>query len=383
MELTFGYLLAVVGILVLLPGLFIYNIVKQGDIKVWIASSEKGNLSSVISSPKKLGIMLGVLYGLSIRLIWELDHLKGIGELVTMTFMFGVPFVVGFIRIYYEEKVNPQLSIINMIVMPWLPIFIFLLTTFITFLEGSICIIIAAPAFMFFASLGGITAGLLSRFFKTKGTLSCVAILPLIVAPIELNYLELSKTYEVKNHIEINASAAAIWSQLGNIEEIKKHELPLSLTTLIGIPAPVSAHMDGSQVNSVRTSRWDQGITFKEIITVWQVGKKMAYNFEIDPRLIPDDSLDKHVKLGGEYFAPISGQYQITPSTTPGVNILSLSTILRDDTNFGIYSRIWGELIFSDFHHSLLRLIKNRAQAVTNIAQTTAISSLTSNDDDS
>ena len=369
MEFKLEYLLTGLVLIALVIGLFIYKAVKNGGFKSAKLTSGKDKISGAISSPKKLGILLGILYGISIRIIWELDQLKGIGELVTISFMFLVPFVIGFIRIHYEAKVNPQLSIINMLIMPWLPIFIFLLTTVVTLLEGSICVIIAAPAFMFFASLGGVAAGLLSRIFNNKGTLTCVAVLPLIIAPLELNYLELSKTYEVKNQIEINATPAAIWSQLGNIQDIKKHELPLSLTTLIGIPSPVSAQMDGSQVNSVRTSRWEKGIVFKEVITQWSVNKRMAYDFEIDPNLIPDQSLDKHVKLGGEYFSPLSGQYEITPSATPGINILSLSTVIRDDTNFGIYSRLWGELIFSDFQNSLLGLIKTRAQSGASFAQ--------------
>ncbi|PCJ31218.1 MAG: hypothetical protein COA90_06905 [Gammaproteobacteria bacterium] len=323
------------------------------------------NSPKLDSSPKMLGILLGILYGIAIRLVWDLEELEGIGELVTISFMFLVPFVIGFIRVYFEEKANTSLTVVKMLILPWLPIFIFLLTTLFTLLEGSICVIMAAPAFLFCASLGGLTAGLLSRAFKNKGTLSCVAILPLVVAPLELNYLESSRTYEVINQIEIDSSPEVIWSQLGNIEQIEKHEIPSSLTTLIGIPTPISAQMSGLQVGSVRTSRWEKGIVFKEVITEWSVNKRMAYDFDIDPDVIPDDSLDKHVKLGGEYFSPLSGKYEITSSDQEGKSILSLSTIVRDDTNFGIYSRVWGQLIFSDFHTSLLGLIKNRAENIS------------------
>jgi hypothetical protein len=314
------------------------------------------------SSPKILGVVLGVLYGISIRLLFELDQLKGIGELVTISFMFVVPFVIGFIRIFFEAKVAPDISVGRMITISWQPIFVFLVTTFFTLLEGSICILIALPGFMFFASCGGISAGLLSRSLRTKSTLACVAVMPLLLSPIELNYLQLSKTYEVKNQIEINAIPEVIWSQIGNVQDIKKHELPYSMTRLIGIPSPVSAQMNGLEVGSVRISTWEKGVVFKEVITALIDGKLMAYNFDINPDLIPDDSLDKHVKLGGDYFSPISGKYEIVSSPEAGKSILKLSTIVKDDTNFGIYSKLWGELIFRDFHHSLLVLIKNRSE---------------------
>ncbi|MDC2888414.1 hypothetical protein [Psychrosphaera algicola] len=104
-----------------------------------------------------------------------------------------------------------------------------------------------------------------------------------------------------------------------------------------------------------------KNVVFKEVITEWTENKKMAYRFEIDPDLIPNDALDKHVKIGGEYFAPLTGFYQITPLPN-GKSQLTLSTTIRDNTNFGIYSRIWGEFIFGDFHSSLLELMKSRSE---------------------
>lgn len=317
-----------------------------------------------LNHPKNLGIFLGVLYGISIRLVMELEVYQTLGDLVSISFMFLVPFAIGFIRIYFEVKIKPNIPVRKMITISWQPIFIFLLTTFVTLLEGSICILMALPAFMFFASLGGITAGCLSRVLRTKGTLTCVAVFPLLMGPIELNFLELSKTYTVENQIEINATPEIIWSQLGNVQQIQAHEIPTSLTTLIGVPSPISAEMSGLAVGSIRTSRWDKGVVFKEVITQWSEEKIMAYNFDIDPDIIPDNSLDKHVKLGGEYFSPLSGKYEIEPSQQSGKSILKLSTTVRDDTNFGIYSRFWGELIFSDFHNSLLGLIKQRSENI-------------------
>lgn len=317
-----------------------------------------------LNHPKNLGIFLGVLYGISIRLVMDLEVYETLGDLVSISFMFLVPFAIGFIRIYFEVKIKPNISVRKMITVSWQPIFIFLMTTFVTLLEGSICILMALPAFMFFASLGGITAGYLSRTLRTKGTLTCVAVFPLLMGPIELNFLDLSKTYTVENQIEINATPEVIWSQLGNVQQIQAHEIPTSLTTLIGVPSPISAEMSGLAVGSIRTSRWDKGVVFKEVITQWSEEKIMAYNFDIDPDIIPDNSLDKHVKLGGEYFSPLSGKYEIEPSQQSGKSILKLSTTVRDDTNFGIYSRLWGELIFSDFHNSLLGLIKQRSENI-------------------
>ena len=97
------------------------------------------------------------------------------------------------------------------------------------------------------------------------------------------------------------------------------------------------------------------------MITEWQPNEKMLYKFDIDQDLIPDHALDQHVKLGGEYFSPLHGGHELVAS---GKNqtLLSLKTTVLDNTNFGIYSRVWGEVIFQDFHKALQKIMKSRAE---------------------
>ncbi|WP_462160188.1 hypothetical protein [Pseudoalteromonas sp. GB56] len=153
-----------------------------------------------------------------------------------------------------------------------------------------------------------------------------------------------------------------MWEQLGEVQTIQPHEWERSLTSIIGIPAPVEANMQKGEQGAVRISTWEKGVAFKEVITVWEPDERMMYAFDIDPDAIPDNALDKHVKLGGEYFSPINGGYIITVDAN-GNTVLTLETTLRDNTNFGLYSRVWGELIFRDFHNSLLKLMKSRAES--------------------
>lgn len=313
--------------------------------------------------PKNLGIILGVLYGISLRILWDIDAFQDIGGLVTLSFMFLVPFVIGFIRIHFECKVTPSLSVDEMITISWQPIFYFLLATVITLLEGSICVAMALPAFMFFSSLGGVAAGYINRYFgkKRNTTLMSVALLPLLIAPVEVNFLKLSKTYTVESSLLIDAPASVVWQQLGAVSEIQADEFDITLTSLIGVPRPIKASMDAEGVGAIRTSEWGKGVVFKEIITAWEPNNRMTYVFDIDPTAIPDHALDQHVKLGGEYFSPLDGGYYLTEDSS-GRTVLTLKTRLVDNTNFGVYSRIWGEVIFRDFHYSLLKLMKSRAE---------------------
>ena len=63
-------------------------------------------------------------------------------------------------------------------------------------------------------------------------------------------------------------------------------------------------------------------------------------------------------------FEPIEGEYLITEDEQDQT-VLHLKTTVVDHTNFGIYSRIWGEIIFQDFHMSLLKLMKIRSERLS------------------
>lgn len=313
--------------------------------------------------PTFIGIFLGALYGLFIRVLLESKPFGNHGGIVTISFMFFVPLVIGFIRVHFELMVQREVTYKKMAFIAWQPIFIFLFVSFFTLLEGSICIVMALPAFLFFSSLGGWLAGIIHNYFakKKNTTLVSIIIFPLLMTPLEQNLLVLSKTYKVENTIKINAPPNVVWSQLTNVKSISNDEWKYSLTSFIGIPKPVEAKMDGMAIGAVRTSVWEKGVEFKEKITDWKPNVKMSYSFDIDPQKIPDSALDKHVKMGGKYFSPLTGGYFINEDDK-GNTLLKIETTLRDNTHFGIYSRIWGEIIFRDFHNSLLKLMKSRSE---------------------
>jgi uncharacterized membrane protein len=316
-----------------------------------------------LNSPRSVGILLGAFYGITMRVFIELMDAYNLGSLVTLSFMFLVPIAIGYVRIHFEYNNTQNVSKRQAAVIAWQPIFVFLFVSIITLLEGSICVLMALPAFMLFSSIGG----LLARFIrqrqtsKANGSLLSVLLIPVLLSPLEVNFLHLSKVYEVKNSIIIHAPAHVVWQQLTNVSYIEKNEIPLSVTQLIGVPKPLKASMNIAGVGAVRTSTWQHGVVFKEVITDWQPDERMLYKFDIDPNAIPDHALDKHVKLGGEYFSPLYGGY-LLHEDIHGNTMLTLQTTVIDNTNFGIYSRLWGELIFQDFHHSLLTLMKNRSE---------------------
>ncbi|MEO7493798.1 MAG: hypothetical protein ABIT83_16870 [Massilia sp.] len=123
----------------------------------------------------------------------------------------------------------------------------------------------------------------------------------------------------------------------------------------------MSAAMDGAGVGSVRTSTWQKGVRFKEVITAWERPYAMHYRFEIPPGSIPREALDEHVEMGGDYFTVLDGGYDIAPDPAGGV-VLKLSTRFQNKSRLKLYGDLWGHFVLADFHKSILGLMKTRAE---------------------
>ena len=130
---------------------------------------------------------------------------------------------------------------------------------------------------------------------------------------------------------------------------------------VFGLPRPLEAAMTGEGAGAVRVSKWQQGVSFKERITLWQAPQKMYYEFDIPPGSIPKEALDRHVELGGKYFTVSRGGYDIEPLGNNRCR-LSLHTVFVNKSNLKLYGDLWSTIALADFHHAILHLIKVRAE---------------------
>lgn len=146
-----------------------------------------------IMTSKQLGLLLGVLYGVLVRILWEVDLAQYVDKTVLIAMLLFVPAVFGFLQIYYDSYIEGEPNYSRMIVLPWQPVLVFSLVVFVTLLENSLWCIQALPAFLLFASLGGILAGIFRRnSLKKSYALACSAmVLPLLVLMVDLNIEQL------------------------------------------------------------------------------------------------------------------------------------------------------------------------------------------------
>src|SRR6266481_1988378 len=148
--------------------------------------------------------LIGGIYGLTIRLAasWQGDILR----VMSMGFIFFMPLALGCIVVFIAELKRPQL-IRTWIWLPWLSVVVALAGTWITLLEGLICIVMFLPIGLVLASVGGLMGGLAARYVRSRRTksltMACILILPFLSSPWEKQIAHEWESRRVKNVIDI------------------------------------------------------------------------------------------------------------------------------------------------------------------------------------
>jgi hypothetical protein len=314
-----------------------------------------------------IGILFGITYGLVLRILFDWKAVSGVLEIVSGAFLVVAPFVVGAISIYFASK-NTILSVKSQISISAGTMLFFLASMFFLFLEGLICIVLVFPVFMVASIIGGLLMGFIIKLTsKARGILNSLLVLPLFLSPIESSIPISPDERTVETSVIVYANPEEIFSQLASVQGVEESELGFSFMRLIGLPRPLEASMSGSGVGSVRTTKWEKGVTFKERITVWNAPVQFHYQFDIPAGSIPKEALDRHVELGGEYFTVLRGGYDIELIDSETSKLI-LKTVYVNKSHLKLYGNIWADYVLNDFHSSLLHLMKLRSEIVHNKA---------------
>lgn len=317
------------------------------------------------------GLLYGIAYGLISRAIFAFEDFRG-GEygnalfptygLMTMSFMFIVPFVIGLITAYHHDIITSS----RKIAMITMPVFAILGLVGISVLfgqEGIICALMALPVFLFMALLGGLIG---VRIFKRNRTdkvyVSLFVFLPFLIAPIENKLGLTDKIFTEHTTIDISATDKIVWDNITGVKEISEDENNNSLFQFMGFPRPIEAKLDTVAIGGIRKAIFARGLFFTETVTQMQPNKLLAFNIVADPKSIPPKALDEHVMVGGKYFDVLEGKYEIEKVNDNKI-ILHLTSQFRLSTRFNFYSGLWSKLIMKDIQENILKIIKRRSEA--------------------
>lgn len=311
------------------------------------------------------GLLYGIAYGLLARSIFGLegDYLASYiyaGELMTNSFLFLVPFVMGIIAAYYHDSIE-QPSKIVALVMPLFSVFGFVGISVLVGWEGFICALMALPIFAFMAMLGAFSGLILFNRNRNKILVSILLVLPFLIAPIENQFKLSEKIFSEHTSITIDATDEVVWQNLTRVRPISESENQPSLFQFMGFPRPLEAELDTVALGGVRKAIFDRGLFFTETVTKMQPLQTLAFRIEADPNSIPPAALDEHVMVGGKYFDVLEGKHEIE-KLNDGTILLHLSSQFRLSTRFNFYSGFWSKLIMRDIQENILEIIKERCE---------------------
>jgi hypothetical protein len=258
---------------------------------------------------------------------------------VSWSYILGVPFVIGAVCVALSGRAL-QANILYCCFGPWLPIMLVYLVLALIELETLICLIMLAPAAFSCATIGGTLAGWLARRLRRRnidrGVMSCVALAPLLFVAIEANQEAPQVVRTVSNRVVVAASPERVWNELLNVPAIRSEELRWSFSHAIGLPRPRAALLTGTGVGAVRDLYWDDDIHFREYVTAWDEGRRLAYRVDVSPARETLRRLDTHVVIGDRFFDVQQGEYSLR-DLGGGCTELSLSTTYRMRTKVNPY----------------------------------------------
>lgn len=308
------------------------------------------------------GILFGATYGLAVRYGLANPTFHPFINTISGAFLFVCPFSVGAIAVLWSAQRGTRLTIDRQVGLSISAMLLFLVAMFVTFLEGVICIVLVVPVFLIASVLGGLVAGAIHNYKITdRSTFPALALLPLLLGPLESLLPPQQSTQSVSNTIHIDASPEIVFDKLADVRNIRPDELGFTFVHLIGLPKPIEAQMSGSGPGGVRTSRWEKNVWFHEVITESNRPRALSYRFVVPKGAIPREALDEHVEINGEYFELIDGGYTLK-ATQDGGTDLSLTTRFVNKSRLQAYGNLWGKLVLKDFHRSILGLMKSRSE---------------------
>lgn len=308
-----------------------------------------------------VAVFAGVAYGLVLRAAFEWRALSGALEIVSYSFLVVMPFALGSITTLFIWR-GGVASFSELAATAAVAMTFFMLAMFALFIEGMVCMILVVPVFLVAAMVGALFTGVVLGF-TTRGSASvgALALLPLLLAPIERQAVISPEFGTVRTTIEIAAEPDVVWSNITSVKDIRSNELGSSFMHAIGLPRPLSAQMDGAGVGASRVSTWEKGVRFKETMVEWAPPHVMTYDFDIPKGSIPREALDRHVELGGDYFTVVRGGYEIRPSAA-GHSTVVLWTTFHNRSHLVLYGNLWARFVLDDFHGSILGLVKRRSE---------------------
>lgn len=320
-------------------------------------------------------VAIGAVYGLAARLIfenalWSRYATGHAGGAMLVSFLFLTPLVIGAMTVYLRRG---AIGAGGAIVGPWLPMLIVLGLTAAFNIEGSICIVLAAPIFLIASSVGGLLMlGVLAVITPAPKILSVALLVPLLLGYGERDLAMVDSIRQSDESVLIDAPPAAIWRLINGARAITPAEMDRGLAWRIGVPYPMEAVTVDTPQGRVRKLRWQRGVHFDEPIVAWDENRFIQWHYLFAADSIPAGALDEHVRIGGQYFDLLDTSYRLAPEA--GGTQLSIHVTYRVSTHFNWYAGTLARVLVDDSARTILGFYKQRSERGEPVAAASLVS---------
>ncbi len=233
--------------------------------------------------------------------------------------------------------------------------------------EGAVCVAMLSPLWVMFGIAGTSIAWKLrprdtevdhvGDTFKAHGLL----VLPLLAMVVEAQLPVPVEGYTVTREVVIDAPADAIWPMMQGMGAVAPDEGQWNVSqSLIGLPRPEGAWLQGEGLGATRHARWQRGVAFSEVVTDWQPEVRIGWRFDFAGST-GWDITDPHLRPDGPYMRIETGGYELE-RLPDGRHLLRLHTTYAAQTHFNGYASLWGELFLGDIQANVLEVIRQRAE---------------------
>ena len=308
-------------------------------------------------------LLLLLLFAGFYRWVFETSLMKSAGGVVSLAFIFGVPFALGALSVALARWRGIDQWLLPAVVLPTVVLTIGVITCFLTKVEALICIIMAAPVLFVGAILGGLLAhALLPKNNKeTRLYLPLILCLPMLLTGVENAFHWPTEIKAIQDSIVIHAPASTVWPLIASVSAIDPRQIPNKWIYRIGFPKPIAATLSREGIGGVRSATFERGVSFFETVTEWSPPHKLAFTIHADPDFIPHTAFDQHIIVGGRFYNVLDGLYEIEPLSSTECR-LHLTSHHRLTTRFNQYAAWWSERIMDEIQGSILEVIRTRAE---------------------
>jgi hypothetical protein len=312
---------------------------------------------------------IALLYGIFTRLVF--GKIPGMELPAVLTeplstlsyaFLFLVPLAMGALTVAFAPP-EWRTSLIYAIIVPLLNCTIWVIIVMVLTLEIFVCLAMALPLVIPVSVVGGVIMCIIFKVWRnTRKPVSAVAIfviLPYLIAPIESQFPVQDSFHTVETVTIIHADPATVWRNIIRVPQIQPEERDFRLYRFFNLPWPMEAMLDQDGLGGVRFAQYDNGMTFNEPITDWQVNETFSFDIDINDHMnLPMP----YNEIGGPMFDTISGTFIIEPMDDGNVRLRLISQH-RLTTRFNAYGGLWTEWLMADLQNHILHVIKLRAEA--------------------